>query len=164
MTPLPSAQTFLLRPGLLQDLEAFCQARGYAGLVAMTVSFNEHHEPTRKLAVYSAQEPLRSTVSQGATSGHIQPCFAPQPRGFGGAGQVPAPRSLPHSCAGRWRRRRRRRCCCGLCPAPGPAWPPTPRATPWPPVRRCCPSSGQLWGVWGLQEALRRRWCPHPPP
>ncbi|KAL9823134.1 exopolyphosphatase PRUNE1 isoform 2-T3 [Geothlypis trichas] len=55
-------ETFLLRPGLLQDLEAFCQARGYAGLVAMTVSFNEHHEPTRKLAVYSAQEPLRSTL------------------------------------------------------------------------------------------------------
>ncbi|NWZ98534.1 PRUN1 Exopolyphosphatase, partial [Nesospiza acunhae] len=55
-------ETFLLRPGLLQDLEAFCQARGYAGLVAMTVSFNEHHEPTRKLAVYGAQEPLRSTL------------------------------------------------------------------------------------------------------
>ncbi|XP_053857347.1 exopolyphosphatase PRUNE1 [Vidua macroura] len=55
-------ETFLLRPGLLQDLEAFCQARGYAGLVAMTVSFNERHEPTRKLAVYSPQEPLRSTL------------------------------------------------------------------------------------------------------
>uniref|UniRef100_A0A8C5NMZ2 Prune exopolyphosphatase 1 n=1 Tax=Junco hyemalis TaxID=40217 RepID=A0A8C5NMZ2_JUNHY len=55
-------ETFLLRPGLLQDLEAFCQARGYAGLVAMTVSFNQHHEPSRKLAVYSAQEPLRSTL------------------------------------------------------------------------------------------------------
>ncbi|XP_002194147.5 exopolyphosphatase PRUNE1 [Taeniopygia guttata] len=55
-------ETFLLRPGLLQDLEAFCQARGYAGLVAMTVSFNQRHEPTRKLAVYSAQEPLRSTL------------------------------------------------------------------------------------------------------
>ncbi|KAM7029051.1 LOW QUALITY PROTEIN: exopolyphosphatase PRUNE1 [Acridotheres tristis] len=59
---LPSAQTFLLRPGLLQDLEAFCQGRGYAGLVAMTVSFNERHEPTRKLAVYSQQEPLRGTL------------------------------------------------------------------------------------------------------
>ncbi|NXC92066.1 PRUN1 Exopolyphosphatase, partial [Cercotrichas coryphoeus] len=55
-------ETFLLRPGLLQDLEAFCQGRGYAGLVAMTVSFNERHEPTRKLAVYSPQEPLRSTL------------------------------------------------------------------------------------------------------
>ncbi|XP_038017954.1 exopolyphosphatase PRUNE1 [Motacilla alba alba] len=55
-------ETFLLRPGLLQDLEAFCQARGYAGLVAMTVSFNDRHEPTRKLAVYSAHEPLRSTL------------------------------------------------------------------------------------------------------
>ncbi|NXO46541.1 PRUN1 Exopolyphosphatase, partial [Locustella ochotensis] len=55
-------ETFLLRPGLLQDLEAFCQSRGYAGLVAMTVSFNERHEPTRKLAVYSRQEPLRGTL------------------------------------------------------------------------------------------------------
>ncbi|XP_058716753.1 exopolyphosphatase PRUNE1 [Poecile atricapillus] len=55
-------ETFLLRPGLLQELEAFCQGRGYAGLVAMTVSFNERHEPTRKLAVYSRQEPLRSTL------------------------------------------------------------------------------------------------------
>ncbi|NXM97977.1 PRUN1 Exopolyphosphatase, partial [Sylvia borin] len=55
-------EIFLLRPGLLQDLEAFCQSRGYAGLVAMTVSFNKHHEPTRKLAVYSQQEPLRSTL------------------------------------------------------------------------------------------------------
>ncbi|NWV91432.1 PRUN1 Exopolyphosphatase, partial [Machaerirhynchus nigripectus] len=55
-------ETFLLRPGLLQDLEAFCQGRGYAGLVAMTVSFNERHEPTRKLAVYSRQEPLRGTL------------------------------------------------------------------------------------------------------
>ncbi|KAI1229996.1 hypothetical protein IHE44_0010715, partial [Lamprotornis superbus] len=55
-------ETFLLRPGLLQDLEAFCQGRGYAGLVAMTVFFNEHHEPTRKLAVYSQQEPLRGTL------------------------------------------------------------------------------------------------------
>lgn len=70
--PLPSAQTFLLRPGLLQDLEAFCQRRGYAGLVAMTVSFNQRHEPTRKLAVYSQQEPLRSTVSQAP-----QLCFTP---------------------------------------------------------------------------------------
>lgn len=97
--PLPSAQTFLLRPGLLQDLEAFCQRRGYAGLVAMTVSFNERHEPTRKLAVYSQQEPLRSTVSRA-------PLGTPAvlyPR-FGGAGMVPAPLSLPHSCAGRWRK------------------------------------------------------------
>nr|XP_041576929.1 exopolyphosphatase PRUNE1 isoform X2 [Taeniopygia guttata] len=131
-------ETFLLRPGLLQDLEAFCQARGYAGLVAMTVSFNQRHEPTRKLAVYSAQEPLRSTV--------------------------PAPRSLPRSCAGRWRRRRRRRCSCGRCRAPGPAWPPTPRATPWPLARRCCPSCGQRWGAWGLPGVPRRRWRPRPPP
>lgn len=56
-------QIFLQRPGLLQDLEAFCQTRGYSALVAMTVSFNERHEPTRKLGVFSRQEPLRSTVS-----------------------------------------------------------------------------------------------------
>ncbi|NWY35863.1 PRUN1 Exopolyphosphatase, partial [Pheucticus melanocephalus] len=78
-------ETFLLRPGLLQDLEAFCQARGYAGLVAMTVSFNEHHEPTRKLAVYSPQEPLRSTLCRAleeaaAPSLLLRPLPSPWPR------------------------------------------------------------------------------------
>ncbi|RLV63220.1 hypothetical protein DV515_00018492, partial [Chloebia gouldiae] len=80
-----SIQTFLLRPGLLQDLEAFCQARGYAGLVAMTVSFNERHEPTRKLAVYSTQEPLRSTLCRAleeatAPSLLLRPLPSPGPR------------------------------------------------------------------------------------
>lgn len=78
---LCSVQIFLLRPGLLQDLESFCQSRGYAGLVAMTVSFNERHEPTRKLAVYSPQEPLRSTVSQETglgISGAVPSCGLPQ--------------------------------------------------------------------------------------
>ncbi|NXD46416.1 PRUN1 Exopolyphosphatase, partial [Copsychus sechellarum] len=74
-------ETFLLRPGLLQDLEAFCQGRGYAGLVAMTVSFNERHEPTRKLAVYSPQEPLRSTLcralEEAAPSLLLQPLASP---------------------------------------------------------------------------------------
>ncbi|NXU46915.1 PRUN1 Exopolyphosphatase, partial [Drymodes brunneopygia] len=55
-------ETFLLRPGLLQELEDFCRARGFAGLVAMTVAFNERHEPTRKLAVFSQREPLRQAV------------------------------------------------------------------------------------------------------
>lgn len=66
MTPasLPH-QTFLRRPSLLQDLDAFCQAQGYAGLVAMTISFNEHNEPSRQLAVYSRRETLRSAVSLG---------------------------------------------------------------------------------------------------
>ncbi|KAM6999473.1 exopolyphosphatase PRUNE1 [Passerculus sandwichensis] len=78
-------ETFLLRPGLLQDLEAFCQARGYAGLVAMTVSFNQHHEPTRKLAVYSAQEPLRGTLCRAleeatAPSLLLRPLPSPWPR------------------------------------------------------------------------------------
>lgn len=57
-------QLFLRRPGLLQDLETFCQARGYSVLVAMTVSFNECYEPKRQLAVYSQHEALRSTVSR----------------------------------------------------------------------------------------------------
>lgn len=66
MTPasLP-LQTFLRRPGLLQDLDAFCQARGYAGLVAMMISFNERNEPSRQLAVYSRCETLQSAVSGG---------------------------------------------------------------------------------------------------
>ncbi|NXO23635.1 PRUN1 Exopolyphosphatase, partial [Cisticola juncidis] len=77
-------ETFLLRPGLLQDLEAFCQGRGYAGLVAMTVSFNEHYEPTRKLAVYSPQEPLRTTLCRAleeatAPSLQLQPLRSPWP-------------------------------------------------------------------------------------
>ncbi|XP_039566096.1 exopolyphosphatase PRUNE1 isoform X2 [Passer montanus] len=75
-------ETFLLRPGLLQELEAFCQARGYAALVAMTVSFNERHEPTRKLAVYSAQEPLRGTLCRAleeATSPSLQLRPLPSP-------------------------------------------------------------------------------------
>ncbi|XP_064355216.1 exopolyphosphatase PRUNE1 isoform X2 [Dromaius novaehollandiae] len=55
-------EVFLHRPGLLQDLEAFCQARGFAGLVTMTVSFNERGEPFRQLAVYSQREAVRSAM------------------------------------------------------------------------------------------------------
>ncbi|NWQ84569.1 PRUN1 Exopolyphosphatase, partial [Columbina picui] len=55
-------ETFLRRPGLLPDLEGFCRARGYAGLVAMSISFNERHEPARQLAVYSRRDALRSAV------------------------------------------------------------------------------------------------------
>ncbi|NWW96205.1 PRUN1 Exopolyphosphatase, partial [Rhynochetos jubatus] len=55
-------ETFLRRPGLLQDLDAFCRARGYAGLVAMMISFNERNEPSRQLAVYSRHETLRGAV------------------------------------------------------------------------------------------------------
>ncbi|NXW51347.1 PRUN1 Exopolyphosphatase, partial [Nyctiprogne leucopyga] len=55
-------ETFLRRPGLLQDLDSFCQARGYAGLVAMTISYNEHNEPFRQLMVYSRCETFRSAV------------------------------------------------------------------------------------------------------
>ncbi|NXX43671.1 PRUN1 Exopolyphosphatase, partial [Tricholaema leucomelas] len=53
-------EAFLRQPNLLQDLEAFCQARGYAGLVAMTISYSQQKEPSRQLAVYSQQESLRS--------------------------------------------------------------------------------------------------------
>ncbi|XP_050186371.1 exopolyphosphatase PRUNE1 isoform X2 [Myiozetetes cayanensis] len=77
-------ETFLLRPGLLQDLDGFCQAHGYAGLVAMTVSFNERHEPTRKLAVYSRCETLRGTLCRAleeatTPSLHLQPLPSPWP-------------------------------------------------------------------------------------
>ncbi|NWH68351.1 PRUN1 Exopolyphosphatase, partial [Geococcyx californianus] len=60
-TSLP-LQVFLRRPGLLEDLDAFCQARGYTGLVAMTISYNERNEPSRQLAVYSRSETVRSAV------------------------------------------------------------------------------------------------------
>ncbi|NXJ72456.1 PRUN1 Exopolyphosphatase, partial [Rostratula benghalensis] len=75
-------ETFLRRPGLLQDLDSFCQARGYAGLVAMMISFNEHNEPSRQLAVYSQHEPLRSAVCRAleeatTPSLHLQPLLSP---------------------------------------------------------------------------------------
>ncbi|XP_029880409.1 exopolyphosphatase PRUNE1 [Aquila chrysaetos chrysaetos] len=75
-------ETFLCRPGFLQDLDAFCQAWGYTGLVAMTISFNERNEPSRQLAVYSRCETLRSTVCrvlEEATtpSLHLQPLPSP---------------------------------------------------------------------------------------
>uniref|UniRef100_A0A8C0GRV7 Prune exopolyphosphatase 1 n=1 Tax=Chelonoidis abingdonii TaxID=106734 RepID=A0A8C0GRV7_CHEAB len=54
-------EAFLQRPGLQQDLCAFCQRHGYGGLVAMTISFNEWNEPFRQLAVYS-QHPAVRTV------------------------------------------------------------------------------------------------------
>ncbi|NWR59146.1 PRUN1 Exopolyphosphatase, partial [Bucorvus abyssinicus] len=77
-------EAFLRRPGLLQDLDAFCQARGYAGLVAMTISFNERYEPCRQLAVYSRSEPLRSTLCQAleeatTPSLHLRPLPSPWP-------------------------------------------------------------------------------------
>ncbi|XP_075301246.1 exopolyphosphatase PRUNE1 isoform X2 [Opisthocomus hoazin] len=73
-------ETFLRRPGLLRDLDAFCQARGYAGLVAMTISFNEHYEPSRQLAVYSRRETLRSAVCR-ALEEATEPPLLLQPLG-----------------------------------------------------------------------------------
>ncbi|NXR08880.1 PRUN1 Exopolyphosphatase, partial [Semnornis frantzii] len=75
-------EAFLRRPNLLQDLEAFCQAQGYSGLVAMTVSYSQQKEPFRQLAVYSQQENLRSTVCQAleeatTPSLHLQPLPSP---------------------------------------------------------------------------------------
>ncbi|XP_061872217.1 exopolyphosphatase PRUNE1 [Colius striatus] len=77
-------ETFLRRPGLLRDLEAFCHARGYAGLVAMSISFSQHNEPSRQLAVYSQNETLRSTVCRAleeatAPSLSLQPLLSPWP-------------------------------------------------------------------------------------
>uniref|UniRef100_A0A8C4YDP0 Prune exopolyphosphatase 1 n=1 Tax=Gopherus evgoodei TaxID=1825980 RepID=A0A8C4YDP0_9SAUR len=56
-------EAFLQRPGLQQDLCAFCQQHGYGGLVAMTISFNERNEPFRQLAVYSQHPAVRTAVS-----------------------------------------------------------------------------------------------------
>ncbi|XP_040474646.1 exopolyphosphatase PRUNE1 isoform X1 [Falco naumanni] len=75
-------ETFLRRPSLLQDLDAFCQAQGYAGLVAMTISYNERNEPSRQLAVYSQHETLRSTVCRALEEAtmpslHLQPLLSP---------------------------------------------------------------------------------------
>ncbi|NXT25729.1 PRUN1 Exopolyphosphatase, partial [Syrrhaptes paradoxus] len=75
-------ESFLRRPGVLQDLDAFCQARDYAGLVAMTISFNERNEPSRQLAVYSRCETLRSAVSRAleeATAPSLQLRPLPSP-------------------------------------------------------------------------------------
>uniref|UniRef100_A0A8C0IQ47 Prune exopolyphosphatase 1 n=1 Tax=Chelonoidis abingdonii TaxID=106734 RepID=A0A8C0IQ47_CHEAB len=55
-------EAFLQRPGLQQDLCAFCQRHGYGGLVAMTISFNEWNEPFRQLAVYSQHPAVRTAV------------------------------------------------------------------------------------------------------
>ncbi|NXJ85593.1 PRUN1 Exopolyphosphatase, partial [Trogon melanurus] len=75
-------ETFLRRPGVLQDLDAFCQAQGYAALVAMTISYNERHEPSRQLAVYSQRETLRGTLCRALEEAttpplHLQPLPSP---------------------------------------------------------------------------------------
>ncbi|OXB72331.1 UNVERIFIED_CONTAM: hypothetical protein H355_015630 [Colinus virginianus] len=77
-------ELFLRRPGVLQDLAAFCCSRGYSALVAMTVSFNERHEPTRQLAVYSQHEALRSTLCRALEEAttpalHLQALPSPWP-------------------------------------------------------------------------------------
>ncbi|XP_062488580.1 exopolyphosphatase PRUNE1 isoform X1 [Pezoporus occidentalis] len=75
-------ETFLHRPGLLQDLDAFCQARGYTGLVAMIVPYDESNVLTRQLAVYSQHETFRSAVCRALEEAttpalHLQPVPSP---------------------------------------------------------------------------------------
>ncbi|NXG52631.1 PRUN1 Exopolyphosphatase, partial [Psilopogon haemacephalus] len=77
-------EEFLLRPNLLQDLEAFCQAGGYAGLVAMSISYSQQQQPSRQLAVYSLQQSLRRTVCQALEESstpplQLQPLPSPWP-------------------------------------------------------------------------------------
>ncbi|XP_025030589.1 exopolyphosphatase PRUNE1 isoform X2 [Python bivittatus] len=57
-------QDFLHRPGLEQDLGAFCRQRGYDVLIAMTISFGARNEPFRQLAVYSQQAERQAAVCQ----------------------------------------------------------------------------------------------------
>ncbi|KAM6434492.1 exopolyphosphatase PRUNE1 isoform 2-T2 [Liasis olivaceus] len=57
-------QDFLHRPGLEQDLGAFCRQRGYDVLIAMTISFGARNEPFRQLAVYSQQAEHQAAVCQ----------------------------------------------------------------------------------------------------
>ncbi|XP_029141081.1 exopolyphosphatase PRUNE1 [Protobothrops mucrosquamatus] len=56
-------QDFLHRPGLEQDLAAFCHQRGFSLLVAMTISFGDRKKPFRQLAVFSQQGQLQDAVS-----------------------------------------------------------------------------------------------------
>uniref|UniRef100_A0A8V5GLX1 Uncharacterized protein n=1 Tax=Melopsittacus undulatus TaxID=13146 RepID=A0A8V5GLX1_MELUD len=75
-------EAFLHRPGLLQDLDAFCQAQGYMGLVAMIVPYNESQELSRQLMVYSQHQNLRSAVCRAleeatAPALHLQPIPTP---------------------------------------------------------------------------------------
>ncbi|XP_054035556.1 exopolyphosphatase PRUNE1, partial [Dryobates pubescens] len=77
-------ETFLARPNLLQDLEGFCQARGYQGLVAMSISYSQQQEPRRQLAAYSQHQALLSTVCQALEEAtapclHLQPLPSPWP-------------------------------------------------------------------------------------
>uniref|UniRef100_A0A6J0U664 Exopolyphosphatase PRUNE1 isoform X1 n=3 Tax=Pogona vitticeps TaxID=103695 RepID=A0A6J0U664_9SAUR len=59
-----SLQAFLSRPGLEQELHTFCRRRGFAALLAMTISFKERNMPFRQLAVYSPHAELQAAVSQ----------------------------------------------------------------------------------------------------
>ncbi|KAJ7307223.1 hypothetical protein JRQ81_009216 [Phrynocephalus forsythii] len=72
-------QAFLLRPGLEQELGAFCRQRGYAALLAMTISFNERKVPFRQLAVYSPHRDLQAAVCR-ALEHSSDPFLDLQPR------------------------------------------------------------------------------------
>ncbi|XP_051901713.1 exopolyphosphatase PRUNE1 isoform X2 [Pristis pectinata] len=75
-------EDFLARPCVKNELEEFCQTRGYDVLVTMTISFNEKKEPSRQLAVYSPCSHLRELVScalekSEAPSLHLLPMYSP---------------------------------------------------------------------------------------
>ncbi|XP_070622607.1 exopolyphosphatase PRUNE1 isoform X1 [Erythrolamprus reginae] len=59
-----SLQDFLHRPGLEQELDAFCHQKGFDLLIAMAISFGDHKKPFRQLAVYSQHAEFQEAVCQ----------------------------------------------------------------------------------------------------
>uniref|UniRef100_A0A6I8PEI4 Prune exopolyphosphatase 1 n=1 Tax=Ornithorhynchus anatinus TaxID=9258 RepID=A0A6I8PEI4_ORNAN len=62
--PSPDPQAFLQRADLALELAAFCQGRGYDGLVAMTISFDASGRPTRHIVVFCPHAELRAAVCE----------------------------------------------------------------------------------------------------
>uniref|UniRef100_A0A8C6VNG8 Prune exopolyphosphatase 1 n=1 Tax=Naja naja TaxID=35670 RepID=A0A8C6VNG8_NAJNA len=63
-----SLQDFLHRPGLEQDLAAFCHQKGFGLLIAMAIFFGDHKKPFRQLAVYSPQAVFQEAACQALES------------------------------------------------------------------------------------------------
>ncbi|XP_028912089.1 exopolyphosphatase PRUNE1 isoform X2 [Ornithorhynchus anatinus] len=57
-------EAFLQRADLALELAAFCQGRGYDGLVAMTISFDASGRPTRHIVVFCPHAELRAAVCE----------------------------------------------------------------------------------------------------
>ncbi|XP_060057706.1 exopolyphosphatase PRUNE1 isoform X3 [Erinaceus europaeus] len=57
-------EAFLQRPGLMADLQAFCQAHSCDVLIAMAIFFNTHNEPVRQLAVFCPHAALRTMMCE----------------------------------------------------------------------------------------------------